>query len=461
MSKNANLVKSDISNLFEELETIATETKLEEKKKRGYVEPTAYDISNLFKGLEEASRQAKELSSEDTEKLGAFSGLMEQMTTITKKVEDDVTTQINEVVTEFVEEEITHEEEDELREFVEELKRLKIKIVRPSINQCFAEFKAEKNIIYYGLGAIKNVGFEAISNIVKERINNGLFNSIHDFLNRVNPKDINKLQLEGLVKAGAFDNINSNRKSLFDSIPSFITKSKNIFENKSANQIDLFSEDENHKNEILSNTKDWKFEERLSKEFEAVGFFISDHPLNQYKEVFNDYMIKDYQTFNNDNEVTDSNVAATLLKIQERKTARGNAYAVLKLTDLNSVFELFVFSDILDLNREILLEGNSFILSLIKSTSDNENRFKRINVKKISSLKDLLNKPLNEVKFNIKSINELEEISKYLDKKGNTLIKINLSDQNNNLNFELENKRNIDRKSVNLIRNKEISAIIS
>ena len=120
MSKNVNLIKSDISNLFQELETIATETKLEEKKKRGYVEPSVSDISNLFEGLEEASRQAKELSSEDTEKLGAFSGLMEQMTTITKKVEDDVTTQINEVVTEFVEEEITHEEEDELREFAEE-----------------------------------------------------------------------------------------------------------------------------------------------------------------------------------------------------------------------------------------------------------------------------------------------------------------------------------------------------
>ena len=120
MSKNVNLIKSDISNLFQELETIATETKLEEKKKRGYVEPSVSDISNLFEGLEEASRQAKELSSEDTEKLGAFSGLMEQMTTITKKVEDDVTTQINEVVTEFVDEEVTHEEEDELREFVEE-----------------------------------------------------------------------------------------------------------------------------------------------------------------------------------------------------------------------------------------------------------------------------------------------------------------------------------------------------
>ena len=351
--------------------------------------------------------------------------------------------------------------QNKLSEFYEELKRLNIEIIRPDVNECFEEFKTENDKFYYALGGIKAVGYEAISNIVKERSKNGKFVSINDFLNRVNPKDINKLQLEGLVKAGAFDNINSNRKSLFESIPNFITKSKNIFENKSANQIDLFDDDENQENDILSNSEDWKFEERLSKEFEAVGFFISDHPLNQYKEVFNDYKIKNYQTFNNDNEITEMNIAATLLKIQERKTAKGNAYAVLKLTDLKSVFELFIFSDILNLNREILLEGSSFILSLVKSISDNENRFKRINVKKISSLKELLNKPLNEIKFNIKSINELDEISKYLDKKGETLIKINLSDQNNNLNFELENKRNIDRKTLNLLRNKEISAIIS
>ena len=79
---------------------------------------------------------------------------------------------------------------------------------------------------YYALGGIKNVGFEAVSNIVKEREKNGKFNSINDFINRVNPKDINKLQLEGLVKAGAFDNLNANRKSLFNSIPNLILKSK-------------------------------------------------------------------------------------------------------------------------------------------------------------------------------------------------------------------------------------------
>ena len=99
-------------------------------------------------------------------------------------------------------------------------------------------------IFFYALGGIKNVGYEAVSNIIKERIKNGEFKSINDFLNRVNPKDINKLQLEGLVKAGAFDKINNNRQALYNSIPNFILKSKNIFDNKVANQIDLFGSDE-------------------------------------------------------------------------------------------------------------------------------------------------------------------------------------------------------------------------
>ncbi len=351
--------------------------------------------------------------------------------------------------------------QNKLSEFYEELKRLDIKVVRPDINECFADFRTDENKFYYALGGIKAVGYEAINNIIKERLNNGKFVSISDFLNRVNPKDINKLQLEGLVKSGAFDNLNVNRQALFNSIPSFITKSKNIFENKAANQIDLFGESENQDNEIISKIDDWNFEERLSKEFEAVGFFISDHPLNQYKEIFDDYNIIDYNTFNTDDELKDTNIAATLLKIQERKTAKGTAYGVLKLTDLTSVFELFIFSDVLELNRENLKEGTSLILTLIKSISNDDNRFKRINVQKIVSLKDLINKPVQEVTFNLKSLKELEEISKFLKDNGDTLIKIKIDDKNNNYNFQLKNKRNIDRKTINLLRNKEISAIIS
>jgi len=351
--------------------------------------------------------------------------------------------------------------QNKLSEFYEELKRLNIEIVRPDINECFADFKTIDNKFYYALGGIKAVGFEAISNVVKERIENGKFQSINDFLNRVNPKDMNKLQLEGLVKAGAFDSINKNRKSLFDSIPNFILKTKNIFENKSANQINLFSEEENSQNNIINEIEDWKFEERLSKEFEAVGFFISDHPLNQFTEIFDDYKIIDYSNFNTNDETKEANIAATLLKVQERKTAKGNSYAVLKLTDLSSVFEIFIFSDILELNREILKEGNTLLLTLVKNISNDENRFKRINVQKIGSMMDLFNSPIKEVSFSINSDDKLDAISKILTEDGKTEINISFVDDKKILKFKLKNMRNLDRKSLNLLRKREISGTIN
>jgi DNA polymerase III subunit alpha len=350
--------------------------------------------------------------------------------------------------------------QNKLSEFYEELKRLNIKVTRPDINECFADFRTTNNNFYYALGGIKAVGYEAISNVIEERVKNGKFSSINDFLKRVNPKDMNKLQLEGLVKAGAFDNLNTNRQALFNSIPNFILKTKNIFDNKSANQIDLFLEDETSDNDIVNDIEDWNFEERLSKEFEAVGFFISDHPLNQFTEIFVDYKIKDYSEFNLNDEIKDANIASTLLKVQERKTAKGNSYAVLKLTDLTSVFELFVFSDILELNREILIEGNSLILTLVKSISNDENRFKRVNVQKIGSLKDLFNSPIKEVFFEVKSDDEVNEISNILDKDGNTTININLINNDKTLTFKLKNNRNLDRKSLNLLRKREISCTI-
>ncbi len=350
--------------------------------------------------------------------------------------------------------------QNKLSEFYEELKRLNVEVVRPDINECFADFRTIDNKFYYALGGIKAVGYEAISNIVEERILNGKFESIHDFINRVNPKDINKLQLEGLVKAGAFDKLNPNRHALYESIPSMISKSKNIFENKSANQIDLFSEDESAQDDILIKIDDWKFEERLSKEFEAVGFFISDHPLNQFTEIFNDYKIMDYSSFISKEDLKDSNIAATLLKVQERKTAKGNSYAVLKLTDLSSVFELFIFSDVLELNREILKEGGSLILTLFKNTSNDENRLTRINVQKIASLKDLFNSHINEVLFELNSEEQIEKISSILNDEGNTIVNINLVTEDNILKFRLKNERKLDRKSLNLLRNQEIQAII-
>ena len=344
--------------------------------------------------------------------------------------------------------------QNKLSEFYEELKRLNINIIRPDINECFADFKHNDDNFYYALGSIKSVGFEAISNIVSERIKNGNFKSINDFIKRVNPKHINKLQLEGLVKAGAFDNLNINRQSLYNSIPNLILKSKNIFENKIANQIDLFDLNESeikNDNNLLSEITDWEFEERLSKEFEAMGFFISDHPINQYKEIFNDYKIIHYKEFQSDNSIKQCNIAATLLKIQERKTAKGNSYAVIKLTDLSSVFELFIFADLLELNRDIFLEGNSLLVTLSKNLTNDENRFKRINVNKVSLIKDLFNKPITNLELSFNNIDKMSSINlPEIDGKTNIILKYN--DNKKEYVFKLKKNRKVDRNLLNLIR---------
>ena len=347
--------------------------------------------------------------------------------------------------------------QNKLSEFYEELKRLNINIVRPDINKCYADFKSDEKNFYYALGSIKSVGFEAISNIVTERINNGEFKSINDFIKRVNPKDINKLQLEGLVKAGAFDNLNINRQSLYNSIPNLILKSKNIFENKIANQVDLFdlTDTDNNDNNLLSEIKDWEFEERLSKEFESIGFFISDHPINQYKELFRDYKILDYKNFISDNKNKQSNIAATLLKIHERKTSKGNSYAVIKLTDLSSVFELFIFSEILELNRNILLEGNSLLINLNKNLSNDENRFKRVNVNKITLIKEIFNKPISNVELFLDDQNKISNLNlNEIDGKTNVTLKYR--DNLNEYVFKLKNRRKIDRKTLDLIKKEGI-----
>ena len=118
-------------------------------------------------------------------------------------------------------------------------------------------------------------------------------------------------------------------------------------------------------------------------------------------------------------------------------------------------------SDVLELNREILKEGNSLILNLVKNITEDENRFKRINVQKISSLKELFNSPINEVCFEVSSKDQVQEISKILKENGKTLVNINLVNDGDILQFKLKNSKNLDRKSLNLLRKQQIQATIS
>ena len=253
-----------------------------------------------------------------------------------------------------------------LREFVEELKRLKVEIIRPSINKSYAEFKAIEGKIFYGLGAIKNVGYEAISNIVKEREKNGEFKSLSDFINRVNNKDVNKLQLEGLTKAGVFDEFSKDRNKIFTSIPKIIQQIKNENDNKISNQSSLFESNGKLDNDFdFLPSISWKPKELLTEEFKSLGFYISDHPLNEYEEIFNELKITSFDRFYN-NDDKEGLVAGTIMSIQEKKSVKGTPYAIVKFSDKKGEFELFLFAEILVNNRDKIKESESFVLTLQK-----------------------------------------------------------------------------------------------
>ena len=349
-----------------------------------------------------------------------------------------------------------------LREYVEELKRLKVEVVRPSINNCFAEFKAEKNKIFYGLGAIKSVGFEAVSNIVNEREKNGKFKSFTDFINRVNPKDVNKLQLEGLVKAGTFDEIDLNRRKLTESIPRIISTIKSKYDEKISNQSNLFDLENNKENENFEfeTLEAWTSKELLAEEFNSLGFYISDHPLNEYKEFFTQLEIESYKDFISGNK-SESLVAGTIMSIQEKKSVKGTSFAIVKFSDNNSEFEIFLFSDLLTLNRDKLKESNSFVLTLQKEKSSGENTHRRINIRKLVDLSELVNKTYESVSIELSDKKMLKELNKLLHKAGQTKINILMRDNSKNYKFELEQARKFDFNLFSLIKNKEYVKKIS
>ena len=122
---------------------------------------------------------------------------------------------------------------------------------------------------------------------------------------------------------------------------------------------------------------------------------------------------------------------------------------------MNSVFELFVFSDIFEINREVLTEGNSLMLTLMKNYIDENKTQKKINVKKIITLKEVINKPIDLLKLKFNDLSELQKI-RYLKKdEGRTSIKFELQNKQNKLVFDLKDKRKIDFKQLNSLKIKE------
>jgi DNA polymerase-3 subunit alpha len=178
-----------------------------------------------------------------------------------------------------------------------------------------------------------------------------------------------------------------------------------------------------------------------------VGFYISSHPLKDFGDALNQYKVKTYSEFENSSDI-ESFISGTVMSIKERKTVKGTPFAIIKFSDLSKVFELFLFSEILEANRKNLIPGRSFIITVLKDKENNENRFRRINVRKIISLDELIKKNYINVSIEIDKSDSLKKLYENIKEKGDTVIKISIAEDNKNYLFELKDKRKFDYNTL-------------
>src|SRR5216684_923388 len=254
---------------------------------------------------------------------------------------------------------------DKLSEFRAEAQRLGIKVEAPSVNRSGATFEVSEGTIYYALAGLKGVGGQAVDLIVDAR-KDGLFTSLADFAARVNPRAINKRVIESLAAAGAFDALDSNRARVFAGAEAILAACQRSHEAATVGQNDMFGGAADAPTIMLPQVEPWLPAERLRREYDAIGFFLSGHPLDDYATVLKRLRVQTWAEFSRavKTGATAGKVAATVVSRMERRTKTGNKMGIIGLSDPTGHFEAVLFSEGLAQYREVLEPGAAVLLQL-------------------------------------------------------------------------------------------------
>jgi DNA polymerase-3 subunit alpha len=268
---------------------------------------------------------------------------------------------------EFLAASMTHDmsNTDKLSEFRAEAQRLGIKVEAPSVNRSGATFEVSDGTIYYALAALKGVGPQAVELIVEAR-GEGMFTSLADFAARVNPRAINKRVIESLAAAGAFDALDSNRARVFAGAEAILAACQRSHEAASLGQNDMFGGAADAPTIMLPQVEPWLPAERLRREYDAIGFFLSGHPLDDYATILKRLRVQSWAEFSRavKTGATAGKVAATVVSRMERRTKTGNKMGIIGLSDPTGHFEAVLFSEGLAQYREVLEPGAAVLLQL-------------------------------------------------------------------------------------------------
>ena len=330
---------------------------------------------------------------------------------------------------------------DKVNIFQQEAKAFNIVILPPDINISQSNFIIEKDAIRYGLAALKNVGLQAVELICQER--EGTFTDIFDFAARVNSKALNKRMLESLIKAGAFDSLNPNRQQLYIAVDTLSNYNSALVKEKNSNQIGLFGNNikEQYK-PSLPKIEDWGIKDKVVFEFEALGFYLSSHPLDQYKDILSQSSIitTDYLKDEHMMGYSIVELAGMIISTKARVSPKGR-YLQAILSDHFGSVEISFFNDELLSQIPRLFEQN--IPLMIKAELRKDEGGIRLSGQEVRSLDDYLNEKLNSLTIEIKEKDAISKIKAILAPRGSgnveVIMKI-ITEDNHEILIDLKQK---------------------
>lgn len=255
---------------------------------------------------------------------------------------------------------------DKLNDFRREAARLGIEVVAPSIQTSFRPFEVGEKRIFYSLAAIKGVGELAVEHIV-ERRGDKIFQSLEDFCERTDPRIVNKRVMDSLINAGAFDCFNIPREMLSAGLEAINARALRKLEDQNSGQIDIFGLGDGPKEPlILPDATPWLAAEKLHREFQAIGFYLSAHPLDEYKSLLKKLRVQDWLSFSNavKRGASAGRLAGTVNAKQVRKTRTGKRMGIITLSDATGQYEAILFAEGLAQYGDLLEVGQSVVLTV-------------------------------------------------------------------------------------------------
>jgi DNA polymerase-3 subunit alpha len=254
---------------------------------------------------------------------------------------------------------------DKLAEFRAEAGRLGIAVEPPSVNRSAAGFEVDGGTIIYALAALKGVGAQAVEAIIAAR-DGRPFRDLADFARRINPRAVNKRVLESLAAAGAFDQLEADRASAHAAVDTLLAVAQRQHESEIVGQNELFGGTAAPEPLAIPATQPWLPAERLQREFDAVGFFLSGHPLDDYAAALKRLRVPSWVEFSRAvrGGATAGRVAATVVSRTERRTKTGNRMGIVGLSDPSGHYEAVIFAEGLLQYRDLLEPGKAVLLTL-------------------------------------------------------------------------------------------------